>query len=199
MSTQILSNGHASALAPCLIYDPEDDEGNMLVAVVLVSTSGQMLDALKAHMEKNGNNTMSLADLDDKDTPNLCLTAAGRGYRYAKSPFTHRHATGQARAHLNQLAGDPRQYPKQNYFYVVVEGEHDTATTFGERLQLATYHTLLPEWYPWLLAEGQTAGLVTALPMRGNHFFQCGYRVAKDNAAWGGLVSNGLAAGNITF
>jgi hypothetical protein len=182
-----------------LIYDPADDEGNMLVAVVLVSTSGQMLDALKAHMEKNGGNEMRLNDLDDKDADTLSLTAAGRGYRYAKSPFAHRHASGQARAHLNQLAGDPRQYPKQNYFYVVVEGGQDAATQFGERLQLATYHTLLTDWYPWLLAEGQVAGLVTPLPIRGNHFFLCGYRVAKDNAAWGGLVSNGLAAGEITF
>jgi hypothetical protein len=199
MTTQILSNGHASALAPCLIYDPEDEDGNMLVACVLVSTSGQMLDALKAHFEKNGGNMMHLDYLDPKLEPSITLTAAGRGYRYAKTNFAHQHASGQARAHLNQLAGDPRSYPKSNYFYVVVETGQEAATQVGERLQLATYHTLLPAWYPWLLAEGQVADLITPLPMRGNHFFLCGYRVSKDNAAWGELVSNGLRAGNIGF
>lgn len=190
-----LSNGHANALALSLAYDPEDEEGNMLVAVVLAATSSQMLEALKAQMEKNGGNYLTAYRDDD---PAINLTAAGRGYLNAKTLFLKANASGQARAHLHPLAGDPRLHPKHNYFYVVAEAGIDACQKFGQRLELATYHTIIPEWYAFLLAQGQAQGLVTTLPTIGEEgYFQTAFRVLKDDDAWGDLIRHGLTAHQI--
>lgn len=193
MNAITLSNQHANALALNLVYSPADE--NMLVAVVLASTSSQMLEAIKAQMEKNGGNILT-AFQDDEDS--VYLTAAGRGYTHVKSLFSRANASGQARAHLHQLAGDPRLHPKENYFYVVVEHGTPTHVKLGERLQLATHHTILPEWYERLMRAGWDAGLVESLPILGDeHFFQAAYRVLKDDAAWGQIISEGLKSGEL--
>jgi len=195
MNAIYLSNGHANALALSLVYDPNDD--NMLVATVLTSTSSQMLEAIKAQMEKNGGNLLKA--VQDEGEP-VFLTAAGRGYTHAKALFLKANATGQARAHLHPLAGDPRLHPKQNHFYVVAEAGTDPIQKFGQRLELATYHTVTPEWYAFLLHQGQAQELVETLPMIGEGgYFTTAYRVLKDDDAWGDLIRQGLQTHAITL
>lgn len=198
MTLYKLSNGHASAVAPCIVYDPNHDDGNMLVAVVLADTSGQMLDALKAEMEKNSGNHLRAIPMDT-DNDNLLLTAAARGYAHAKTLFAKKNATGQARAHLHPLAGDPRLHPKENFFYVVCE-DTDTTAKFIDRLQLATYHTILPAWGNYLMLRGWDTELITSLPILGDtSFFKAALRVKKDNDAWGEIISQGLRTCAITL
>ena len=193
MNAMYLSNGHANALALSLIYDPNDD--NMLVATVVTSTSGQMLEALKAQMEKNGGNVLKA--VQDEGEP-VFLTAAGRGYAHAKALFLKANAAGQARAHLHPLAGDPRLHPKQNYFYVVAEADAAPCQKFGQRLELATYHTVLPDWYKYLMQAGTDDGLVESLPVIGEPgYFAAAFRVLKDDDAWGKLITQGLRSGAI--
>ncbi len=198
MNTIHLSNNHANALAISLVYDPEHKDGNMLVAVVLAASSIQMLEALKAEMEKNSGNHFTAYVGENVSIP---LTAAGRGYTNAKALFLKANASGVARAHLHPLAGDPRLHPKENFFYAVVEHGIDPVQKFGQRLELATFHTVIPDWYAWLLRQGQIQGLITTLPVMGQDdtFFSSAYRVSKDNSAWGDLIRHGLTAHAITL
>jgi hypothetical protein len=189
-----ITNNHATATAPCVIYDPDDDGEQMLVACVLASTSSQMLAALKAQMEKHGSNDIRV--IPDKGLA-IHLTAEGRGYANAKSNFAKLNASGHAQAFLHRLAGDPRLYPRETFFYVVAEQEQDAAQIITERLQLAVHHTFEPRWANYVLKEGQAQSLITPLPILGNHFFSSGWKVSKDPGAWGEIILTGLQAGDL--
>ncbi len=186
-----ISNESAMIFASGAVWSPEDSQ---LVAALAVSSSRELLQAIKATLANNSNKsylTMRSA------AGGAYLKGAKRGFTHASSSLNKVNAQGMAIALLHPLAGNPQE-DAADHFYVVAAAGESLPDKFGERLALAVPWPTHPEWSAHLLAAGQEADLVQPLPTAGVDF-SAAVRVAKDLFAWQEVISAVLKSGAITL
>ena len=184
-----ISNDHAMVFSSSAIWDLEDQQ---LVAAHVVTTSQDLLKAIKASLANNGSkNYITVKTPDDS----AFLKGARRGFTVVSSSLSQANADGTVTAMLHPLAGDP-QTNTADYFYLVVAPSEDLQQKFAERLDLAIPWPIQPEWAECLLEAGQEEGLVEVLPSAGSDF-HAGLRVSKNESLWQRLISKELMTGSI--
>ena len=186
-----ITNDSAMLFASSAIWD--DDE-QQLVATQVVTTSQELLKAIKATLAKNsGKDYLTVKTPDDS----AYLKGARRGFVTVSNNLTQANAEGTVTALLHPLSGDP-QAQTSEYFYIVVSPDEKFSEKFAERLDLAIPWPLQPEWAEYLLEEGQKDGLVQVLPSSGSDF-TAGLRVLKNESKWEQVISDGLKIGRIAI
>jgi hypothetical protein len=186
-----IANDSAMLFASSAIWD--NDEGQ-LVAAQVVTTSQELLKAIKATLaNNNAKSYLSLKAPDD----NTYLKGARRGFITVSNSLANANAEGTVTVLLHPLSGDP-QAQTQEHFYVVGSTVEPIAQKFCERLDLAIPWPLQPTWSDYLLEAGQEADLVEVLPCAGTDF-SAGLRVRKNESAWARVISEGLKAGRINL
>ena len=186
-----IANDSAMVFASSAIWSPEDQQ---LVATQVVTTSQDLLKAVKATLANN--NTKSFLTIKTPDD-SAYLKGARRGFVTVASSLTPANAEGTVTALLHPLSGDP-QANAADYFYLVVPPDEEISQKFAERLDLAIPWPIQPEWADFLLEAGQDAGLVEVLPQSGDDF-QAGLRVSKNETKWQQVISHGLKQGRISI
>ena len=190
-----LANEHANVALASLVYDPAED--NLIVAALVAASTAQLMTAIKAQLEKNGNNHLKAHDLAGVED-SIPLIGAGRGYITHKVDMTRINARGQVMALAHKLCADPGATRDAHFYLTLSDPNAQLADEFIKRLIAATYITILPGWKDYLLQVGRDKELVAPLPSIGS-FFRSPLRVRTNNAAWGDIVSEGLREGHITF
>jgi hypothetical protein len=171
-----------------------DNDEQQLVAAQVVTTSQELLKAIKATLANNGNkNYLTVKTPED----NAFLKGAKRGYVSVNNNLSGANAEGTVTALLHPLSGDP-QANAAEHFYIVVAPDENISQKFAERLDLAIPWPIQPEWSEYLLEAGQEAELVQVLPGSGKDF-AAGLRVAKNESKWQQIIANGLKAGRISI
>ena len=184
-----ISNDHAMVFSSSAIWDPEDQQ---LVAAHVVTTSPDLLKAIKASLANNGSkNYITIKTPDDS----VFLKGARRGFTVVSSSLSQANADGTVSAMLHPLAGDP-QTNAADHFYLVTTPNENLHQKFAERLDLAIPWPIQPEWAERLLEAGQEEGLVEVLSSAGSDF-HVGLRVSKNESLWQKLISNQLKQGCI--
>jgi hypothetical protein len=178
-----IANDSAMLFASSAIWD--NDEGQ-LVAAQVVTTSQELLKAIKATLANN--NSKSYLTLKAPDD-NAYLKGARRGFITVSNNLANANAEGTVTALLHPLSGDP-QTQTQDYFYVVGSTVEPISEKFCERLDLAIPWPLQGEWSDYLQEAGQEADLVEVLPSEGTDF-SAGLRVRKNESAWAQVISEG--------
>jgi len=186
-----ISNESAMIFASGAVWSPDDQQ---LVAALAVSSSRELLQAIKATLANNSNKSY----LTVRSTSGgAYLKGAKRGFAHASSSLSKVNAQGTAIALLHPLAGNPQE-EAADHFYVVAAAGESLPDKFGERLALAVPWPTRPEWSAHLLAAGQEAELVQPLPTAGVDF-SAAVRVVKDMFAWQEVISAGLKSGAISL
>lgn len=177
-------NDSAVVFASSAIWSPDEQQ---LVAAQIVTTSHELLKAIKASLANN--NTKSyLAVKTPSD--NAYLKGARKGYIAVNNNLAQANAEGTVTALLHPLSGDP-QAQTSDFFYLVVAPDEGLAQKFIERLDLAIPWPLMPEWAEYLLEAGKAANLVQSLPGSGSDF-AAGLRIEKNESRWQQLLTEGL-------
>lgn len=184
-----LANDSAMLFASSAIWDNENQQ---LVASQVISTSQDLLKAIKATLANN--NSKSFLTLKTPDE-SAYLKGARRGYLAVTSSLAQANAEGTVTTLLHPLSGDPQAGSNGCYYLVVAPGEC-LERRFVERLDLAIPWPLQSDWAAYLLAAGQAAGLVEALPQCGDDF-SAGLRIARNEAGWQQVIAAGLEQGQI--
>lgn len=178
-------NDSAMVYATSAVWSLEDQQ---LVAAQIVSTSAELLKAIKATLANNhAKSYISVKTPDDS----AYLKGARRGYTAVANSLSAANADGAVTVLLHPLAGDP-QANAGEYFYLIVTQGESLEQKFIERLDLAIPWPLQPTWAEYLLEAGQDAGLVQHLPASGTDF-TAALRVSKNESQWRQLIQTGLS------
>jgi hypothetical protein len=186
-----ITNDSAMLFASSAIWDEDEQQ---LVATQVVTTSQDLLKAIKATLANNNNKSYLTVKTPDD---NAYLKGARRGFVTVSNNLTQANAEGTVTALLHPLSGDP-QPNSSEHFYVVVSPEEEIAKKFIERLELAIPWPLQPEWTAYLLEEWEKSGLVQLLPSVGSDFI-AGLRVLKNESKWGQVITKGLRTHRIVI
>jgi hypothetical protein len=186
-----ITNESALVFASSAIWSTEDQQ---LVAAQVVSTSQDLLKAIKASLANN--NTKSYVTIKTPDD-SAYLKGARRGYVTVGNNLAQANAKGIVTALLHPLSGDPQANTAEHFYLVVVPGER-LPQKFAERLDLAIPWPIQPEWADYLLEAGQKVGLVQPLTASGTDFC-AGLRVEKNESQWQQVIAAGLKQGTITI
>jgi hypothetical protein len=182
-------NDSAMVFASSAIWSLDEQQ---LVAAQVVSTSGELLKAIKATLANNNSKSfISIKTPDDS----AYLKGARRGYVAIGNNLAQANAEGTVIALLHPLSGDP-QANTADYFYLVATPGESLSQKFAERLDLAIPWPIQPEWAEYLLEVGKKAGLVQALPVSGTDF-SAGLRVVKNESRWQQVIAAGLKQAHI--
>jgi hypothetical protein len=184
-----IANESAMLFASSAIWSPEDQQ---LVATQVVTTSQDLLKAIKATLA--GNNSKGMLTVKTPDD-SAYLKGARRGFINASSGLTQANAEGIVTTMLHPLSGDP-QANTEEHFYLVVTPEESLKEKFAERLDLAIPWPVRQEWSEYLLEAGKDARLVEVLPQAGDDF-SAGLRIVKNESLWQQVISEGLKKGQI--
>ena len=180
-----LSNESALVYASGAVWSPEDSQ---LVAAHVVTTSHELLTAIRATLANNSSKSfLTLTHPSGREI----LQGARRGFITVTSSLDKAHAAGVTAVLLHPLTGDPKHQPSAECFYVVAVDGEDFAGKFGERLALAIPWPTRPEWAQYLIEAGQEMELVEFLPVAGRGFTAAA-RIARDEAAWATVIADGL-------
>ena len=186
-----IANDSAMIFASSAIWSPEDQQ---LIAAQVVSTSHDLLKAIKASLAKNNaKEYLTVKTPDDS----AYLKGARKGFIAVSNNLAQANAEGTVTAMLHPLSGDPQAHTTE-YFYIVVAPGEDTSQKFAERLDLAIPWPIKSEWADYLLEAGQRTGLVQVLSSSGSDF-TAGLRVSKNESQWQEILSDGLKTGRITI
>ena len=186
-----IMNESAMIFASSAIWSVDDQQ---LVAAQVVSTSQDLLKAIKASLANN--NTKSYITIKTPDD-SAYLKGARKGYVAVGNNLAQANAEGIVTALLHPLCGDP-QANTADYFYIVVTPQEILTEKFTERLDLAIPWSIQPEWAEYLLEMGKKAGLVQSLTVSGTDF-SAGLRVVKNESQWQQVIAVGLKQGTITI
>ena len=186
-----ITNESAMLFASSAIWSVDDQQ---LVAAQVVTTSQELLKAIKATLANNGGkNFLTIRTTDD----NAYLRGAKRGFIHVSSSMIQANAEGTVTAMLHPLSGDP-QANTAEYFYIVVAPGESIPKKFTERLDLAIPWPVQSDWADFLLEAGQEAGLIQVLSSSGNDF-TAGLRVEKNESKWHQIISEALKNGHISI
>jgi hypothetical protein len=184
-----IANDSAMLFASSAIWDNEDQQ---LVATQVVTTSQDLLKAIKATLAKNsGKDYLTIKTPDDS----AYLKGARKGFLTVSNNLSQANAEGTVNALLHPLSGDP-QAQTFDHFYLVITPEEDVHKKFVERLDLAIPWPLQPEWAEYLLEAGKKERLVEVLLASGKDF-TAGLRILKNESLWGEVITQGLRGGQI--
>jgi len=186
-----IANESAMIFASSALWSIDDQQ---LVAAQVVSTSQDLLKAIKASLANN--NSKSYVTVKTQDD-SAYLKGAKRGYIAVSNQMSAANAEGTVTALLHPLSGDPQTNPAE-YFYLVVTPAESLTEKFAERLDLAIPWPIQPKWAEYLLNEGKNNGLVQALPYSGDDF-SGGLRVLKNESQWQQIITEGLKQSRITI
>lgn len=184
-----ITNDSAMLYASSAIWSPDDQQ---LVAAQVVTTSHELLKAIKATLANNGNKNYLTVKAPDASA---YLHGAKRGFVCVNSNLTPANAEGTVTVMVHPLSGDP-QANTAEYCYIVVSPNEDTCQKFAERLDLAIPWPIQPEWAEYLLEAGQEVGLVQVLPGSGKDF-AAGLRLIKNESKWQQVIASGLKSQKI--
>ncbi len=186
-----ITNESAMVFASSAIWDIEHQQ---LVAAQVVTTSQELLKAIKATLaNSNGKSYLTVKTPDDS----AYLKSARRGYVHVSNDLARANAQGSVTALLHPLSGDPQAHSFEHLYIVIAPGE-SLKEKFAERLDLAIPWPIQPEWSEYLLEAGKRAGLIEVLPACGQDF-SAGLRVSKNESKWHELISTGLKSGRISI
>lgn len=178
-------NDSAMVYASSAVWSLDDQQ---LVAAQVVSTSAELLKAIKATLANNhAKSYISVKTPDDS----AYLKSARRGYTAVANSLSAANADGTVTVLLHPLTGDP-QANAAEYFYLIVTPDESLEQKFIERLDLAIPWPLQTGWAEYLLEAGQDTGLVQYLPASGSDF-TAALRVSKNESQWQQLIQTGLA------
>ena len=186
-----ITNDSAMLFASSVIWDEDEQQ---LVATQVVTTSQDLLKAIKATLATNNSKSFLTVKTPDDSA---FLKGARRGFATISNNLAQANAEGTVTALLHPLSGDP-QAQQCEYFYIIAVPGEQLAQKFVERLDLAIPWPLQPEWADYLLEAGQKAGLVQPLTRTGSDF-SAGLRVLKNESKWGQVVSDGLKTDRIAI
>jgi hypothetical protein len=186
-----ITNESAMLFASSAIWDTQNQQ---LVATQVVTTSQELLKAIKATLANN--NTKSYLTVKTPDD-SAYLKGARRGFTSVGNNLVQANAEGTVTAMVHPLCGDP-QANAADHFYVVIAHGETISKKFAERLDLAIPWPIQPAWADYLLEAGQEAGLVEVLPSCGDDF-TAGLRISKNETEWQQLISAGLKARRISI
>ena len=186
-----IMNESAMIFASSAIWSVDDQQ---LVAAQVVSTSQDLLKAIKASLANN--NTKSYITIKTPDD-SAYLKGARKGYVAVGNNLAQANAEGVVTALLHPLCGDP-QANTADYFYIVVTPRESLTEKFTERLDLAIPWSIQPEWAEYLLETGEKAGLVQPLTVSGTDF-TAGLRVVKNETKWQQVIAAGLKQNRISI
>jgi len=186
-----IMNESAMVFASSAIWSTDDQQ---LVAAQVVSTSQDLLKAIKASLANN--NSKSYITLKTPDD-SAYLKGARKGYVAVGNNLAQANAEGVVTALLHPLCGDP-QANTADYFYIVVTLQESLTEKFTERLDLAIPWSIQPEWAEYLLETGEKAGLVQPLTVSGTDF-TAGLRVVKNESQWQQVIAAGLKQNRISI
>jgi hypothetical protein len=186
-----IANDSAMVFASSAIWSLQDQQ---LVAAQVVTTSQELLKAIKASLANNNSkSTLTVKTPDDS----AYLKGARKGYVAIANNLSQANAEGTVTALLHPLSGDPQGNAAEHFFLVVSPGE-DLAQAFAERLDLAIPWPLQPEWAEYLLEAGKRAGLVEVLPSSGDDF-AAALRIEKNESLWREVIAASLKKGYIAI
>jgi hypothetical protein len=186
-----ITNDSAMLFASSATWSPDDQQ---LVATQVVTTSQELLKAIKASLATNNRKSYITVKTPEDSA---YLKGARRGFITATNSLTQANAEGTVSALLHPLSGDPQAHT-DDHFYLVITPEEDLSEKFVERLDLAIPWPLQPEWAEYLLEAGKRAGLVEELPTVGTDF-SAGLKVLKNETKWQQVISTGLKQGRISI
>ena len=186
-----IANDSAMLFASSAIWSGEDQQ---LVAAHAVTTSQDLLKAIKATLANN--NSKSYLTVKTP-TDSTYLKSARKGFVSVSNNLTQANAEGTVTALLHPLSGDPQVHTCE-HFYIVPSPDEKLSEKFAERLDLAIPWPIRPEWAEYLLEAGKKAGLVQVLPGVGEDFAG-GLRVLKNESKWEQVIAGGLKQGRITI
>jgi hypothetical protein len=186
-----ITNESAMVFASSAIWSIDDQQ---LVAAQVVSTSQDLLKAIKASLANN--NSKSYVTIKTPDD-SAYLKGARKGYVTVGNNLAQANAEGTVTALLHPLSGDPQANTAEHFYLVVIPGE-SLPQKFAERLDLAIPWPIQPEWADYLLETGQKAGLVQHLNASGTDF-AAGLRIVKNESQWQQVIASGLKAGQISI
>jgi len=184
-------NDSAMVFASSAVWSLKDQQ---LVAAQVVSTSPELLKAIKATLANN-NSKSYLTVKTQEDS--AYLKGARRGYVTVSNHLAAANADGSVTALLHPLTGDP-QANAADYFYVVVTAKEDLAHKFAERLDLSIPWPIQPEWAAYLLEAGKKVGLVEDLTVYGKDF-TAALRVEKNESLWHQVIAQSLKQGALSI
>jgi hypothetical protein len=186
-----IANDSAMVFASSAIWSPDDQQ---LVATQVVTTSQELLKAIKASLAANNSKGIITVKAPNDSA---YLKSARRGFINSSNSLTQANAEGNVTVLLHPLSGDP-QTNTDDYLYIVATAEEDVATKLAERLDLAIPWPIQPEWAEYLLEAGKRTHLVEVLPSAGDDF-TAGLRVIRNESLWQDVISKGLKGGQITI
>ena len=184
-----ITNDSAMLFASSAIWSPDDQQ---LVAAQVVTTSNELLKAVKATLANNSSKSYLTVKTPDDSA---FLKGAKRGFVCVNANLAQANADGTVTAMLHPLSGDP-QASSADYCYIVVSPEESISKKFAERLDLSIPWPIQTEWADYLLEAGQDAGLVQVLPGSGKDF-AAGLRLVKNESKWQQVIANGLKENRI--
>jgi len=186
-----ITNESAMVFASSAVWSLKDQQ---LVAAQVVTTSQELLKAIKATLANN-NSKSYLTVKTPEDS--AYLKSAKRGYVAVSNHMSAANAEGTVTALLHPLSGDP-QANTAEHFFLVATPEERLSQKFTERLDLSIPWPIQPEWADYLLEAGKKAGLVEDLPVFGKDFCAA-LRIEKNESLWQQVIAGGLKQGTITI
>ena len=184
-----IANDSAMLFASSAIWDSDEQQ---LVAAQVVTTSQELLKAIKATLANNSSKSYLTVKTPEDSA---YLKGARKGYVSVSSSLVQANAEGTVTALLHPLCGDP-QTNTAGHFYLVAASDEPVSTLLAERLDLAIPWPIRSEWADYLLEAGKQAGLVQILSVSGDDF-TAGLRIARNESLWQGIISEGLKTGRI--
>jgi hypothetical protein len=184
-----ITNESAMLFASSAIWDNDQQQ---LVAAQVVTTSQDLLKAIKATLANNGGKNYLTVKAPETDA---FLKGAKRGYINVSNSLVAANADGTVTMLLHPLSGDPQANAAEHFYIVVAPGEN-LKQKFTERLDLAIPWPIQADWADYLLEAGQVEDLVYLLPDSGKDF-TAGFRVLKNEGKWQQLIATGLQSGRI--
>ncbi len=184
-----IANESASVHASSLVWCHQDQA---LVAAVMVDTSTQTLQAIRATLASSRSRSLVTVK-----SPGGTAYASSikRGYAAISASLAKANAVGMVQAIMHPLCGNPQEETGDHFYVVATPGEN-LAQKAGERLALAIPWPTNPEWTDYLLSEGKTASLVEDLPVIGPDFASA-LRIEKSQEGWQIIIAEGLRSGKI--
>jgi len=186
-----ITNESAMLFASSAIWDTDEQQ---LVAAQVVTTSQDLLKAIKATLANN--NSKSYLTIKTPDD-NAYLKGARKGFVSVGNNLAQANAEGTVTALLHPLSGDPQAQSAEHFYLVIAPGE-SISGKFAERLDLSIPWPVQKDWADYLLETGQSEGLVQVLPNCGSDF-SAGLRISKNESCWQQVITAGLKQGSITI
>ena len=186
-----ITNDSAMLFASSAIWDMDDQQ---LVAAQVVTTSQELLKAIKATLANNNSKSYLTVKTPDDSA---FLKGARKGFVCVAGSLAQANAEGTVTALLHPLSGDPQAQTAEHFYLVVAPGE-SISDKFAQRLDLSIPWPVQKEWADYLLETGQSEGLVSVLPSCGSDF-SAGLRISKNESRWQQVITAGLKQGSISI